>query len=517
MTKEFDCVIVGSGIAGLFTALKLAEFRPDFSIAVLSKGRSITTNSSLAQGGIAAVIGNDGDTFESHIHDTMESGRGYSNRRTVELVVKSAPARIEDLLSYGVPFDKNNTGDLDAVLEGGHSSARVLHVKDETGLAITKSLLNQAEGRAQIAFFEEHFVTDLLFSDQNSVGGLLCIDTRQMKSQMFKAKQVVLATGGSGQLFVHTTNELIATGDGIALASKAGALLANLSSIQYHPTVLNKLGEERQLLLSEALRGHGAYVVNTENERFLFNYDKRGELATRDIVSSGILSEIKAKDTEVFLDCRHFKKGEFQQHFPAIYRELIKRDLNPEYDRIPIFPAVHYQCGGIRVNECGQTSVEGLFAVGECAETGLHGLNRLASNSLLEAVVFGHECAHYIANTIDEIAIYPIPEKDVIVCSGIFKDECLSWQKRIKAVMSETIIPFPVLENTSVGLKKLRIIEVEMNDESTTGITSPEFVQTNLMLASAIEIMKAFLERPNNEKKIYNKKTETSEIQNHER
>lgn len=394
--------MVGTGIAGLSFAIKTALRRKDLSITIMTKALAEASNTQFAQGGIAAVLDTIEDSFEKHIEDTLKAGGGSCDREIVQMVVQQAPERLYELIGLGVHFDKDAQG-YDLALEGGHSHRRILHHGDTTGMEIEGVLLAAALSMDNISILEKHSVIDLVTEKGNCTGAFYITPDNGVKYIRFKA--VILSTGGCGQLFKHTTNPNIATADGVAMASHAGAAIADMQYIQFHPTALYEPGKNPSFLLSEALRGFGAHIVNGQGLRFLFQSDSRGELATRDIVSRAIGRELLKSGKEfVFLDCRHLDPQAFKMHFPAIlaYCRSINRD--PFTELLPILPVAHYQCGGIVVNKYGQSTIPRLYAIGECACTGLHGKNRLASNSLLEAVVFAHQASQDLCSSIDAMA-----------------------------------------------------------------------------------------------------------------
>lgn len=397
---QTDVLIIGSGIAGLAFAIKLAERRPDIDITLVTKSDCFESNTKYAQGGIAAVMDNVHSSFESHIDDTLKAGKGFSNIQTVRMVIEKAPKRLQELIDWGTLFDKTKDGEWDYGLEGGHSMARILHHKDQTGLALEKALLNHLKQFKNISFHTELFATNLLIN-KNTCFGARFLDTKE-NTYTIQARITYLATGGSGQVFSRTTNPLIATGDGVAMASRAGAKIEQLGFYQFHPTALAVHNSNPVFLISEALRGFGAHIINSKGDRFLFNNHPAGELATRDVISEAIFKEMQESGFEhVWLDCRHLDQNELLLHFPNIINQCKKWGIDLFNEPIPIAPAAHYQCGGIKVNQEGKTSVNGLFANGECASTGLHGANRLASNSLLEAVVYAHEAALIVTNEVN--------------------------------------------------------------------------------------------------------------------
>ncbi|PZR22067.1 MAG: L-aspartate oxidase [Flavobacterium psychrophilum] len=394
-----DILVIGTGIAGLSFAIKTAQKRSDLTITIMTKELAEVSNTKFAQGGIAAVLNNIGDSFEHHINDTLKAGGGSCNEDVVRMVVQQAPERLQELIAMGVDFDRNQDG-YDLALEGGHSQKRILHHGDTTGMEMERALLAKVKSLTNVVILEKHTVIDLVTENNTCVGAFYF--TPENKVEYIRFRTIVLSSGGCGQLFKHTTNPGVATGDGIALAYRAGAAVADMQYIQFHPTALYEADKNPFFLLSEALRGFGAHVVNEEGKRFLFTTDPRGELATRDIVSKAIGEELRRTGkNNVYLDCRHIDKEAFEIHFPSIFAYCTNAGYNPLTSLIPVTPVAHYQCGGITVNKNAQSSIGGLYAIGECARTGLHGKNRLASNSLLEAVVYAHQASIAICNAID--------------------------------------------------------------------------------------------------------------------
>jgi L-aspartate oxidase len=391
MKDSFDIVIVGSGIAGLSTLLYLRDTelfkQGELSICLITKGNMNQTNTHWAQGGIAAVKGVQ-DNFEKHIADTLNAGAYENNSFIVEKVIKAAPSLMDDLIRWGTAFDINKEGHFDLAKEGGHSEARIWHKEDQTGKAIQDALINEIKKDNRI-FIHEH--TSLVNVEQlaESVFGLGLFNKKTNSFSNVNCGKLVLATGGLGMLYQTTTNQLIATGDGIYFANQFGAVIENLSYIQFHPTGLHE-GGQIAYLITEALRGAGAKLLNQNREAFMHKYDARLELAPRDIVSRSIMKEIELQENPyVYLDATNIDMHVINAHFPTIKKECMKRlGLNIENDLIPVIPVQHYACGGIKVNEFGESTIKGLFAIGEVASTGLHGANRLASNSLLEAIAF---------------------------------------------------------------------------------------------------------------------------------
>jgi L-aspartate oxidase len=374
-----DVLIVGSGIAGLNFARKISEHQ---KVTILTKKEAMASNTRLAQGGIATVIGKN-DSFQLHVEDTLRAGCGLCNEKAVKTLVENGPKEIQDLVSIGVRFDKQND-EFHLTKEGGHSRHRVLHAKDATGREIEQVLMKNVKESRNVEVMENCFVIDIIVKRAKCLG-VNVLNAKNKETFRIFSRTTVLATGGVGHVYQNTTNPEIATGDGIAMAFRAGAIIEDMEFVQFHPTALKKLGAPN-FLISEAFRGEGAILVNEKGERFMEEYDVRKELAPRDIVSRAIFDELRKG--KVFLDMRHESKSSVLDRFPMIYEECLKYGVDITKDLIPVSPAAHYLCGGIRTNEYGETNTKNLLAFGECACTEVHGANRLASNSLLESVVF---------------------------------------------------------------------------------------------------------------------------------
>lgn len=412
-TVNFDVVVVGSGIAGLSFALKAAK--KGHNVAIVTKKERSDANTNHAQGGIASVT-SCADDFESHVRDTLIAGDGLCHEDAVRAIVKAGPAQIRDLIEEGVAFTRLADGTPELGREGGHSQRRILHVKDYTGRAIEEALLKNVAEEKRITVFEHHFAIDLITraktntllpSQDNSVAGIYVYDTIANTVKTFITPVVMLATGGTGCIYLYTTNPSIATGDGIAMAYRAGAAVANLEFIQFHPTAMYSQTGER-FLISEAVRGEGAILRNSEGEAFMSKYDSRKDLAPRDIVARAIDSEMKRLGSpHVWLDITHKSADFLQKRFPLIWQHCMERGIDISKSYIPVVPAAHYMCGGVCTKMDASTSIKGLYACGEVACTGLHGANRLASNSLLEAVVL----ANNASVAVDEYLKTAKPEK----------------------------------------------------------------------------------------------------------
>ncbi|MCC5840837.1 MAG: L-aspartate oxidase [Opitutales bacterium] len=408
---EFDVVVLGSGIAGLTTAWKLAE--RGMRVLILTKKERAESNTNYAQGGIAAVTSAT-DDFELHVKDTLGAGDGLCREDVVRMIVRDGPARIRELIDIGVAFSQLGDGRVSLNREGGHSKRRILHVQDMTGKAIEAALLSAVENHERIELREHTVGIDLLTTRKlaasgyaaeaghNRVVGLYAFDSRRGVVETFRAGAVVLCSGGVGQVYLYSTNPGIATGDGIAMAYRAGAEIRNMEFIQFHPTALYTATDER-FLISEAVRGEGAVLRNLAGEAFMKRYDERADLAPRDIVARAIDAEMKRAGTRhVWLDITHRSEAELRERFPTIYEACLRQGVDMAKDFIPVVPAMHYLCGGIATDMDAATDLPGLYACGECACTGLHGANRLASNSLLEALVMADRAAQaaagYVAN-----------------------------------------------------------------------------------------------------------------------
>jgi len=396
-----DFLVIGSGISGLSFALKAAEHG---SVTIITKGQAIESNTAWAQGGISAVLEPElrakGDTYESHIADTLDSGAGLCKESVVRTIIEEGTATIHDLVNNGVEFDHdhNNPEKFALGKEGGHSQRRILHHKDTTGHEIASSLLEAIKNHKNITLLEQHFAIDLITTGklgvvtEDRVLGAYVLDEVADQVKIFHSDRILLATGGCGKVYLYTTNPDSSTGDGLAMAWRAGATVANMEFVQFHPTCFYNPAavgaKARSFLVSEAVRGEGGKLINAEGIDFTLEHDPRGSLAPRDIVARAIDHEIKKTGAAcVYLDVTHKPKGFMQERFPHIYNTLLGFGLDCEKNPIPVVPAAHYQCGGVATDVDGRTTIRGLFAVGEVANTGLHGANRLASNSLLEGNV----------------------------------------------------------------------------------------------------------------------------------
>lgn len=411
MTRKFDFLVIGSGMAGISFALKAAQYG---KVALLCKTTLSETNTSYAQGGIASVT-YEPDTFEKHIEDTLIAGDGHCNLAAVEKVIREAPSQINELINWGIDFDKNEDGLFDLHREGGHSEHRILHHKDNTGYEIQESLIRQVKSHPEIEVFENYFAIEIL--TQHHLGqvvthhtpdiecyGAYVLNQRTNHIHTFLSKVTLLATGGIGSVYSTTTNPEIATGDGIAMAHRARGVIKDMEFVQFHPTGLYQPGERPTYLITEAIRGYGAVLRGKDGKEFMQKYDERGSLAPRDIVARAIDNEMKIRGHAfVYLDVTHKDAEETKKHFPNIYKKCLEVGIDITKDFIPVSPIQHYLCGGIVVDLNARTSINRLYAAGECSCTGLHGANRLASNSLLEAIVYADAAVKDAVKVIDKL------------------------------------------------------------------------------------------------------------------
>ncbi len=404
MVRKYDYLIIGSGVAGMSFALKVAKTG---KVALVCKSKMEEANTDLAQGGVATVTNLEVDNFDKHIHDTMVAGDWLSDPKAVEKVVTEAPSQIQELLGWGVDFDKNEKGEFDLHREGGHSEFRILHHADNTGHEIQVSLIETVKNNPNIDIYENHFAVEIL--TQHHLGkivtrrttGIECYGAYVLNQETgevdtFLSRVTLMATGGIGSVYRTTTNPLVATGDGIAMVYRAKGTVQDMEFVQFHPTALYHPGDRPAFLITEAMRGYGGVLRNLGGEEFMQKYDPRLSLAPRDVVARAIDSEMKQRgEDHVYLDVTHKDAEETKHHFPNIYKHCLELGIDITKQYIPVVPAAHYLCGGIKVDLNACSSIKRLYAVGECSCTGLHGGNRLASNSLIEAVVYADAAAKH--------------------------------------------------------------------------------------------------------------------------
>jgi len=515
---QTDVLIIGSGIAGLSFAIKVARRFPDRTVTVITKSDDSESNTKYAQGGIAVVLDDIADSFEKHIADTLRAGDGECDPDIVELVVREGPERLDEIITWGIEFDQDASGKLALAREGGHTARRIIHYKDVTGLQIEKGLLKQIELLPNITLLSHHFSIDLITEHhfQRKISrpepGITCygayvMDQRTCRIEKYVARVTLLATGGSGQVYRTTTNPLIATGDGVAMAYRAMARVRDMAYIQFHPTAFYSQDDNPAFLITEAIRGHGAYLRTRDGERFMLRYDDRGELASRDMVAQAIDNELITRGDEcVYLDCTHFDKDALLTHFPNIYAKCLSKGIDMTREWIPVVPAAHYQCGGIEVNSYGATSINNLYACGECSRTGLHGANRLASNSLLEAIVFAHRCFLDVEGRLEDIRVPDnIPdwnaEGTIVPKEQIF---ITHNRKELRDLMSDYVAIVRSNERLASALKRTRILFEETEHMYQSAVLSPQLCELRNLITVAYLITTDSLEKKENRGTFYN-------------
>jgi len=499
-----DFLVVGSGIAGLSYALKVAQRFPEKKVLVITKTRIDETNTKYAQGGIAGVTDFERDSFDKHIQDTLIAGDGLCNPRTVEIVVTEGPERIQEIIDWGTRFDRDDEGDFKLGKEGGHSEFRILHHKDVTGKEIERALLDTVGKQRNIEINKHWFVLDLI--TQHHLGflvtkstpdiecyGVYALDQQTNKIVTVLSRVTLLATGGNGQAYRTTTNPKIATGDGVAMVYRAKGRIENMEFIQFHPTALYEAGVSPSFLITEAVRGDGGILRNDKGEAFMIRYDERKDLAPRDIVARAIDNEMKRAGTEhVWLDCRHMDKERFIEHFPNIYEKCRSIGIDPARQMIPVAPAAHYSCGGIKVDEWSRSSIARLYACGECSSTGLHGANRLASNSLLEALVFSHRCYLDSIERVDNIPFMEgipdwksegttEPDEMILITQSL---------KELQLLMSDYVGIVRTYTRLQRAMKRLDLLHEEIESLYATTAVSPQLCEVRNLITVGYLIVK---------------------------
>ena len=469
--SKYSAVIVGSGISGLFAALELSKYKNlHDGILLVSKDSLSECNSRHAQGGMVAVLDeNKADTIESHIKDTLVSGCGLSEFNVVKNISENSHNAVEKLLSYGVEFDRDDNNNLKFTLEAAHSVPRILHCDgDATGLGIEKGLLSSIKNNQNIAIYEHTMAVELIKDKYQKIRGVIIYNSKNNSYEAVMSPCVILATGGMGQLYRYTTNPSVATADGQALAYKSGAKLRDMEFIQFHPTSLAVDKYENRFLISEALRGEGAKLVDLDGNRFMEKYDERKELATRDVVTRAIYNEMQElKYHNMYLDITHHSKEFLQKRFPTIYHLCMENNIDISKDLIPVSPAAHYSMGGIETDVNGKTSMNGLFAIGEVASSGLHGANRLASNSLLECVVMADNLVRSLKNY--DFGCSDIIDENILNCMKKYQNfsvtdisvDIYDLKMRLKNIMWNYAGIIRSEENLKIAQEKLSELEKE--------------------------------------------------------
>ena len=502
MPLKYDFLVIGSGSAGLTYAIKAAQHG---TVGIITKKNRSEANTSYAQGGIASVVA-ENDTFEKHVNDTLEAGAGLCDKKAVETIVREGPKMIDELIKLGADFTKEN-GQLHLGREGGHSENRIVHAADMTGREVERVLVETAAAHPNIDILEHHFALELITQhhlgnyitryDHIQCYGAYVLDTDTSEVHRVLSKITVLATGGAGRVYLHSTNPPIATGDGIAMAHRAKARIANMEFIQFHPTSLYH-PEADSFLISEAVRGHGGILRNQDMERFMHHYDRRKELAPRDIVARAIDDQLKKRgDQYVYLDVTHLEADELISAFPNIYETCKGYGIDITLQPIPVVPAAHYICGGIVTDLNGQTSIENLFACGETAHTGVHGANRLASNSLLEAIVFADRAARKSTRHIEEIDFEEsVPEWDE---SGTINTE--EWvlishnEQELQQVMWDYVGIVRGNFRLDRAMRRIQLLHEEVEDFYTRTKVSVPLCQLRNMIGVASLIVRSAMKR----------------------
>lgn len=519
---DTDVLVIGSGISGLSYAIKIAEKRPETKITIVTKADEDESNTKYAQGGLAVVTDFDQDNFEKHIEDTMRAGDGENKREVVEMVIKEGPARFQELVDWGTHFDKAKNGDYKLGREGGHTENRIVHHKDITGFEIERALLETANQSSNITILDYHYVVDLITQHQIpertlDVDNITCygayvLDQKTKKVKKIAAKITLVATGGAGHVYKNTTNPIIATGDGIAFVHRAKGKVSNMQYYQFHPTALYSQREGMLFLISEALRGDGAKLRTKNGQPFMHLYDPREELASRDIVARAIDNELlKSGDNYVGLDCREMDQKKFMEHFPNIYQKCMSEGIDPFKQLIPVVPACHYLMGGIEVDRDGQSSIKNLFACGECTNSGLHGANRLASNSLLEGLVFGHNAALRSVELLNEddfnyedLSLVPTWDDDGM--KTIDEMIIISYlRKQLQELMSDLVAIVRSHSRLQLAKRKQNEIYLAVTELYNYSILSPQLSELRNLVNISYLIIKQSLEMTENKGSFYNK------------
>lgn len=524
-----DVLVIGSGISGLSYAIKISEKMPEAKIIIVTKSDEDESNTKYAQGGLAVVTDFNNDNFEKHIEDTMRAGDGENNRDIVEMVVKEGPHRFQELVDWGTQFDKGHDGDFKLGREGGHTENRIVHHKDITGFEIERALLETANKSPNIEILDHHYVIDLITQhhvpgkpknyDNVQCYGAYILDERNKKIKKITSKITLVATGGAGHVYKNSTNPIIATGDGIAFVHRARGKVSNMQYYQFHPTALYSKRDGMLFLISEAVRGDGAKLRTRDGKPFMQKYDEREELASRDIVARAIDNEMKISGDEyVGLDCREMDQAKFKEHFPNIYQKCLDEGIDPFKQLIPVVPACHYLMGGINVDQDGQSSIKNLFAVGECTNSGLHGANRLASNSLLEGLVFGHNAAIKTVELLEKNQfnfddLKAIPEWNEEGMKLMDELVLVSYlRKQLQEMMSDLVGIVRSNSRLKLAQKKQQEIYEAVTELYNYSLLSPQLSELRNLVNVSYLIIKHSLQMKENKGAFYNKDLATKPL-----
>lgn len=508
MRTHVDFLVIGSGIAGLTFALKAAD---KGKVCIITKKKMDDTATSYAQGGIAAVMYTP-DTYEKHIRDTILAGDGLCDEKIVRIAIQESTDRIKELVSWGANFDKDASGHYDLAKEGGHSESRVLRHKDRTGKEIEDTLIDQVKKHPNIEVLENYYAIDLI--TQHHLGihvsirtadltcyGVYVLNPKTNMVDTILAKITLVATGGAGNIYSNTTNPTISTGDGIAMVYRAKGVVENMEFVQFHPTALYHPQERPSFLITEALRGFGAILKDYKGNEFMQKYDPRLALAPRDIVARAIDNELKITGEDfVYLDCRHLKKDDLIRQFPTIYAKCLSLGIDISRDLIPVVPAAHYFCGGIKTDEFGRSTIRNLYASGECACTGLHGANRLASNSLLESVVFSHRAGCHAVEQLPQVD-YCNAIPDWNAEGMVLTEEMIlitQSQKELQAIMSSYVGIVRSNLRLQRALDRLNLLYQETEALYNKSILSPRLSELRNMINVAYLVIKQAIARKEN-------------------
>lgn len=506
MIHEYDFLVIGSGLAGMSFALKVAD---KGKVAILCKNKLEEANTNLAQGGIASVTNTAADNFEKHIQDTLIAGDGLCNEAVVRKVVEDAPREIKQLVDWGVDFDKDESGHFDLHREGGHSEFRILHHKDSTGAEVQHTLMKRIQQHPNIDVFEEFYAIEII--TQHHLGqlvkhttpdiecyGAYVLEPKKHTVHTFLSKVTLMATGGIGQIYQTTTNPSIATGDGISMVYRAKGRVKDMEFVQFHPTSLYNPSERPSFLITEAMRGYGAVLRDIKGREFMHKYDKRGSLAPRDIVARAIDTEMKLAGSDyVYLDVTHKNADETREHFPMIYDKCLSLGIDIAKDYIPVVPAAHYLCGGIVVDTNARSSIRHLYAAGECSCTGLHGANRLASNSLLEAIVYADAAARDALSKINSLSINrEVPDWND---EGTSLNEEMVLITQSKKEVGQIMSNYVGIVRSNLRLKRafdrLELLYKETKDLYERSIVTREICELRNIINTAYLVIKMAMER----------------------